>query len=93
MRFCNTKHPISNFVSYQSLSPSFLALFPLSGVSIPKTIQNALSDPGWRQTMELEMAASHENGTWELVPLLSGKCMVGCKWVNTVKFYFDSSIG
>jgi hypothetical protein len=31
----------------------------ISSVSIPKTIQDALSDLGWQKAMELEMTASH----------------------------------
>lgn len=42
--------------------------------------------------MELEMAALHQNGTWDLVPLPPDKQTVGCKWVYTVKFHPDGSI-
>jgi len=41
--------------------------------------------------MELEMIASHQNGTWDLIPLLSGKYDFGCKWVYIVKFHPDGS--
>jgi hypothetical protein len=36
--------------------------------------------------MELEIKDLHQNGTWELVPLLPAKKIAGCKWVYTVKF-------
>jgi hypothetical protein len=42
--------------------------------------------------MELEMKALHQNGTWELVPLLPGTHTVDCKWVYTIKFNSDDSI-
>jgi hypothetical protein len=64
----------------------------LSNVSIPKTVRDALSDPGWRTEMELEMEALHQNATWELVPLPPNKQIVGCKWVYTVKFNIDGSL-
>jgi hypothetical protein len=55
-------------------------------------MQDALSDSHWRQAIELEMLASHQNGTWELIPLPFSKQIVGYKWVNTVKINLDGSI-
>ena len=81
-----TKHLISNFVLCQSLSPFSCFISTLSGVSIPKTLQNALSDPGWRHPLELKMTALHHIGTWNLVPLPLGKHFVGCKWVYLLSF-------
>jgi hypothetical protein len=41
-----THHPISDFVSYQHLSPSYRSFVSkLSFVSIPRNLQEALSDP------------------------------------------------
>ncbi|OIT00613.1 phosphoglucomutase, cytoplasmic [Nicotiana attenuata] len=57
----------------------------LSSISIPKSTGEALSHPGWRQAMSDEMSALHTSGTWELVPLPSGKSTVGCRWVYAVK--------
>ncbi|KAL8146638.1 hypothetical protein AgCh_004390 [Apium graveolens] len=48
VRSC-TNHPISNFVSYNTLSPSSLAhVTSLSSVSVPRTWQDALCDPKWK---------------------------------------------
>jgi hypothetical protein len=92
-RSCTTKHPISQFVSTSSLSPSHSCFIShLSTISIPKTVQDALSDSGWRQAMELKMKDLHQNGTWELVPLPPSKKTVGCKWVYTVKFNPNGSV-
>jgi hypothetical protein len=83
-----TKHPIGNFVSYQSLSASFSCFISmLSSVSSPKTVQDALYNSGWRKAIELQMQAIHQNKTWELVPLPSGKHNVGCKWVYNIKYH------
>ena len=38
------------------------------------------------------MRALDDNGTWDLVPLLSGKKAIGCRWVFAVKFNLDESI-
>lgn len=42
--------------------------------------------------MELEMGALHHNGTWKLVPLPSGKQLIGCKWIFTIKFQPDGLV-
>jgi hypothetical protein len=89
---CVSKHPFGNFVAYQSLSP-FLLSFPtfLVGLSL-RQLKDALSNPGWRHTMEVEMDALHQNATWELAPLPPGKEIVGCKWVYSVKFNPNRSL-
>lgn len=92
-RSCVTKHPLVYFVSYQALSLLFSSFMShISIMSIPRTIKDALFDPGCRNTMEVEMEALHQNATWELVPLPPGKQLVGCKWVYSVKFNPDGSL-
>ena len=39
-----------------------------------------------------EMAALHSTDTWDLVVLPSGKSLVGCRWVYTVKVGPDSQV-
>ena len=38
------------------------------------------------------MQALYDNGTWDLVPLPTGKKAIGCHWVFVVKFNLDRSI-
>ncbi|OWM65682.1 hypothetical protein CDL15_Pgr017179 [Punica granatum] len=79
-------YPLYNFLSYSRLSPSYTAfLSSLDSVSIPRSVKEALSHPGWREAMIDEMSALDTNGTWELVSLPLGKTVVGCRWVYTVK--------
>ena len=81
-----TRFPISNYISYANLSPSFRTFATsLSSIPIPSTVSHALSHPGWRLAMEEEMSALWANDTWDLVPLPPGKSAVGCRWVYTVK--------
>ena len=52
VRTC-TQHPMSNFVSYDHLSPSLQALATnLAGVDIRRTIQEALKEPKWKKAVE-----------------------------------------
>jgi len=75
------------------LSPSYLAFASaLSNVSIPKTLHEALSHPGWKQAMIDEMITLESNQTWELVPPPLGKSIVGCRWVFNVKVGPDGQV-
>jgi len=85
VRSC-TQYSISKFVSYQHLSPSYRSFVSkLSSVSIPQNLQEAISDPKWREATQEEMRALHKNNTWELVELPSGTRIVEWKWVFTMK--------
>ncbi|GFY88835.1 hypothetical protein Acr_06g0007750 [Actinidia rufa] len=42
--------------------------------------------------LSVRMTALHDNGTWEIVPLSSGKSFVGCQWVFTMKYLLDGTI-
>ncbi|KAH9657194.1 retrovirus-related pol polyprotein from transposon RE1 [Citrus sinensis] len=88
-----TLHPISKYVSYHRLSPFFRAFTAnLSVIAIPKSVQDALSIPEWRDAVYAEMRALEKNKTWELVKLPEGKKPVGCKWIFTVKYRADGSL-
>ena len=64
----------------------------MSSVVIPKNVNEALDHPGWRQAMIAEMQALESSHTWELVPLPSGKKVVGCRWVYAVKVGPDAHV-
>lgn len=92
-RTCVTKYPISHYVTLHSLSPSFSCITSqLYGVFVPKTVTEALSDPEWQKAMELEMAALHENQTWDIVPSPPGIRPVGNRWVYVPKFNPDGTV-
>ena len=86
-------HPAYNFLSFHHLSfPYFAFVFTLSSVSTLKSISEALSHPGWKQTMAEEMDVVYSNDTWELVTLPLCKSLVGYRWVYTVKVRPDDKI-
>ena len=55
-------------------------------------MHEALSHSGWKHAMIEEMAALHSTSTWDLVTLLAGKSLVGCRWVYTVKIGSDGQV-
>ncbi|KAA0054971.1 Cysteine-rich RLK (receptor-like protein kinase) 8 [Cucumis melo var. makuwa] len=64
-RFC-IKHPIYNYVSYDSLSPQFRAFTAnLDSTIISKNIYTALESPKWKNAVMEEMKAPEKNRTWE----------------------------
>ena len=92
VRSC-TQHPISNFVSYSHLSPSYRAFVSkISSICVPNRVQDALVDPKWKHAMIEEIKTLHKNDTWELTKLPKGKRTVGCKWVYTVKHRANGSV-
>ena len=60
-------------------------------MEIPNTMQDDLKVPEWKKVVFEEMKALEKNGTWELVDLLRGTTIVGCKWVFTVKYKSNGS--
>ena len=86
-------HPISNFLTYHRLSSSYSAFVStLSFVSVPQTVDEALSHPDWKQAMVEEIAALHSSGTWDLITLSAGKTPVGCRWMYTVKIGLNGQV-
>ncbi|KAK0593971.1 hypothetical protein LWI29_032888 [Acer saccharum] len=86
-------YPLSNYVSYERLSPQFRAFVTrLVDIPIPNNIQEALKNPEWKKAVMIEVQALEKNGTWELTELPKGKNPVGCKWVFTVKTRADGSV-
>jgi len=73
-------HPIFNFISYECLILSRQFALYVSSVSIPKSYQEALIYPKWKQTID-EMDAIISHQTWDLVPTSPGLLLlvvVGC---------------
>lgn len=63
-----------------------------SPISIPSTYEEASRHSGWMAAIQEEMAPLLLNKTWDLTSLPSGKKVVGCKWVFTVKYKPDGSV-
>ncbi|CAL8119329.1 unnamed protein product [Prunus armeniaca] len=55
-------------------------------------VQEALANPRWKTAMNEEIKSLQKNRTWELVDLPTGKKLVGCRWVYTMKYKAYSNI-
>lgn len=88
-----TMHPISNFVSYDKLSPKYKAFaLSVSEIQVPRNFQKAISKKEWANAVREEVNALQKSKTWEYTNLPSGKKTVGCKWVFAVKYNSDGSV-
>ena len=88
-----TRHPISNFISCDSLSPSYRAFVSFfSSVSIPPCQKEALINPKWSEAMIEELKALKKNDTQELVSIPQGARTARCRWVFTVKQQVDGTV-
>ncbi|RVW33682.1 hypothetical protein CK203_037234 [Vitis vinifera] len=54
-------------------------------IDVPRTIEDALVVPKWKNVVLKEMRALDKNDTWSLMELPQDKSVVGCKWVFTIK--------
>ena len=84
---------MSSFVSYNHLSSSSCSFIAsLDSISLPNIVLEVLSHPSWCSAMVEEMQGLDDNGTWDLVPLLTRKKTTGCHWVFAVKFNPDEFV-
>ncbi|RVW39496.1 Retrovirus-related Pol polyprotein from transposon RE1 [Vitis vinifera] len=85
-----TLHPISNFVSYNSLSAKCRAFTTnLDRIQLPKNIQEAFEIPEWKEAVMEEIRALEKNETWEVMNLPRGKKPVGLAKLNTIRVLFS----
>jgi hypothetical protein len=86
-------YPMSNFVSYHKLSKENETFMnQISAISIPNSVQEAITDSRWKEAMNEEMRSLQKNCTWEVVELPAGKVPVGCRWVFTIKHKANGTI-
>ena len=64
----------------------------LFSISIPRSYEEALLVPGWKQAMDEDMNALFSRGTCELVSAPKNIVVVSCRWVYTLKYRADGSV-
>ena len=86
-------YPIQNFVGYAKFSLVHRAyLTSISVLREPRSYSEAVKDEKWCVALREEISAKHKNETWGLETLPSGKKVIGCKWVFTIKYKADGSV-
>jgi len=64
----------------------------LDAIVIPKSVEEAMKDQNWKETMLEEMRALNKNHTWELVTRPKGVKSVGCRWIFNLKYKADGTL-
>jgi Reverse transcriptase (RNA-dependent DNA polymerase) len=87
------KYSIANFTSTKHLTEPLKGFVnQISTMKVPTKLEEAMTDPNWRNAMNIEMNALQKNNTWEVTNLPNGKRVVGCKWVYTIKYNAQGKI-
>lgn len=88
-----TSYPISSFLTYDNLQPSYKNfVLSITTSTPPKTFLEAIKSVEFTAAMKSEMTSLEATGTWSVCELPPGKHPVGCKWVYTIKFNPDGTI-
>ncbi|KAG8091986.1 hypothetical protein GUJ93_ZPchr0012g21914 [Zizania palustris] len=64
----------------------------LAAVTEPTSLEQALTDPGWKKAMDEEYSTLMRNHTWDLVPPRKGVNLIDSRWVYKVKKKVDGSV-
>jgi hypothetical protein len=73
-------YPISDFVSYSNLSPSYCRYsLSLTTNTEPKSYNEASKYECWMQALKLELEALDKTGTWKLVDIPPNVKHIGCR--------------
>lgn len=89
----STKYPLTNFISYKSLSHSHkLFVNTISSTIEPTTYEQAIQCLKWCEVIEDELTALANQKTWSLVSLPSGHRSIGTKWVFQIKYESDGTV-
>ena len=89
----STIHQISEFLSYDKLSPSYLAfLVSIDKELEPTTYTEAHKHWVWREAAATEIDALEGTRTWVVYSLPPNKKAIGCKWVFKIKYNADGTV-
>ena len=88
-----TPYPLAHYINCDKSSVNYcMFLAAIVGGDDPKSFKEAMKHEGWRKSMQEEIRALEDNGTWTLVHLLSGKRVLGSQWVFKTKYLSNGDI-
>ena len=88
-----TSHPLSFYISYDHLSPSYKTFCcSISAIVEPSHYHQVVFDPKWQAAIDAETATLEANHTWTHTSLPPHKKLIGYKWVYRIKYKSDRSI-
>lgn len=90
-----SRHPMQTRLKTGSTTPKtyYNLTTTTSSISpIPKSHNQALSDPNWTCAMTDEYKALMDNNTWELVPRPPDALIIRCMWLFRHKFHANGTL-
>lgn len=88
-----THHPTSPTLSYSKLSPSYHAYInSISQIPIPTSFAEAQKSKEWGEAVDAEFNAMEASNTWDVTTLPSGKKVVGCRLLYSLKFNANGTL-
>lgn len=88
-----TPYPLAHYIHCDNFSVNYRKfLAAVVGNNDPKSFKEAMKYDGWRQSMQEEIRALENNGTWTLEPLPTGKRALGSQWVYRTKFLSNGDV-
>lgn len=86
-------HSIEDFIKYDGLSDEYQSyLTYVSKLVEPQNFSEAVRDESWTRAMQEDLRSLEQNKTWIWYQIPLGKSIIGCKWVNKLKYKFDGSL-
>ncbi|RDY00804.1 putative mitochondrial protein, partial [Mucuna pruriens] len=64
----------------------------IDAIKTPASVQEAIKDSNWVQTMREEMKALERNSTWDIVDKPKDNRVVACRWICIVKCKSDGTL-
>ncbi|KAJ4718835.1 Retrovirus-related Pol polyprotein from transposon TNT 1-94 [Melia azedarach] len=91
--FSGTHYPIAHYINCGNFSMNYRQfLAAITSGQEPRSFKEAMKDVGWKESMQEEIQALEDNGTWTLEVLPLAKRALGSQWVYRIKYFSSGDI-
>ncbi|KAJ9561852.1 hypothetical protein OSB04_007012 [Centaurea solstitialis] len=88
-----TPYPIAHYINCDNFSRSYQHFISaIMSRTEPRSFKEAMQHDDWKKSMQDEIRALEDNGTWTLELLPPGKRALGCQWVYKTKYLSNGNI-
>ena len=88
-----TFYPLVQYINCENFSLNYRNFIAaVSSGHERHSFKEALKDPHWRKSMQNDIQALENNGTWTMEDLTLGNRGLGIQWVYRIKYNSDGSI-
>ena len=88
-----TPYPLAHYINCDNFSVNYRTfLAAIIKGKDPKSFKEAMKYKEWRKSMQAEIRALEDNGTWTLERLPPGKRPLGSQWVYRTKYLSNGNV-